>query len=784
MEEQLRLLVIDDDEIDRLNVSRSLNKAGIFPEIHFAEKMSEAMELVKKLTFDCIFLDYQLPGSDGLKILGEIKSIGVKAPVIFITSYSDPAVSAQMIKAGAIDFIPKNMLKAETISHSLRVALKVSELEKQKEAVLHSLFEREKRYRELIDNSLALICIHAPDGTIHSVNPAVAQSLGYPQEYFTGKKLIEFVAPEGVRRYNHYIQTINRKKVANGLMHVHTKDGQERFWAYRNIFTEDDNSQTSIIGYAQDITERIRAEKDLIKAKKIAENTAKEKEEFLANMSHEIRTPMNAIIGFTDIILKTQLTDDQKKYLKLVKTSGENLLAIINDILDFSKIEAKKMIILSKDISISEIIYNTADLLRASASEKGLSFDISISSRIPALVTGDPVRLNQILINLVGNAIKFTSKGFVKISAAPVLNTPEGTTVEFCVEDTGIGIPPEKQDKIFESFTQASSETTREYGGTGLGLTIVKKLVELMGGNITVKSTPGIGTCFTFRLTFKPAAERTAEHKEAPASGSAENLGKLKILVVEDNIMNQILAEKVLKDFGFEPEIVDNGLEALEKIRIKDYDIVLMDIQMPVMDGLTATQKIRSEIKKSPDELPVIAMTARALQDEREKCLASGMNDYISKPFKTEDLLSKISGNLKRNGKKHVNGTASAVIVNGKKFIDLSYLEDISGGSPGMKLDMIQVFISEANEMLALMEKHLADEDITATGNTAHKLRSSLSFVANKELQDCAEQIENKCRGGDCTGEVREIFSDFKSKCMVLISGLQDEIKVNLTENL
>jgi len=358
-------------------------------------------------------------------------------------------------------------------------------------------------------------------------------------------------------------------------------------------------------------------------------------------MSHEIRTPMNAVIGFTHLLLQHDPRPDQLEYLNILKFSSENLLVLINDILDFNKIEAGKLEFEEVDFNLSRLIDNIRLAQLQRAQEKNVKLKLMMDEDLPNAVIGDPIRLGQILTNLISNAVKFTKEGKVVISATLAEAQKDHTIIDFEVADTGIGIPPEKLDTIFESFTQASSDTTRKFGGSGLGLTISKRLLELMGSKITVKSEVDKGSVFSFSLRLKNSNKQLA-----PVLESINNIKSLKgtrLLIAEDNQINVLLAKQFMKQWDVDCDVAENGVIAYQLIQTNNYDLVLMDLQMPEMDGYQTTEKVRKLQGDKYAKLPIIALTASAMLDIKDKAFESGMNDYVSKPFNPDDLYRKIA---------------------------------------------------------------------------------------------------------------------------------------------
>ena len=386
--------------------------------------------------------------------------------------------------------------------------------------------------------------------------------------------------------------------------------------------------------------------------KEKAEQSEKFKQQFLANMSHEIRTPINSIIGLTNLVLRSQLNDVQGKYLSIVKKSSENLLVIINDILDLSKIEAGKMEFEKTPFSLSDSLETAYHTLLYKAEEKGLEFQYTVDEQLPPVLVGDPVRLNQVIINLAGNAIKFTEKGLVHITAKLLDKEASSVRIQFAVSDTGIGIAEDKIGKVFESFSQASSDTTRKYGGTGLGLTISRQLVERQGGSIRLDSKLGQGSTFSFDLVFATGDPSMLKNEEPDdLNDNLETLQGARILLVEDNPFNQMVAVDTLTDMvnSIIIEVADNGKIAVDKIRSGNYQLVLMDVHMPEMDGYETSRYIREQMPEGIKSIPIMAMTASVTNDEIQNCYSAGMNEYISKPFDPNMLVRKIARLIKKN---------------------------------------------------------------------------------------------------------------------------------------
>ena len=476
------------------------------------------------------------------------------------------------------------------------------------------------------------------------------------------------------------------------------------------------------------------------KEKEVAERTANLKQQIMANMSHQIRTPMNAIVGMTRLLLGKDPRPDQVRYLDAIRLSADNLLVIINDILDLSKIEAGKIVIEQIDFAPNEIIQSIRDMLMLKAEEKDIEFRTSVDERIPHHLIGDPTRVNQVLINLASNAIKFTDQGYVDVNAVLYKTDNDKIWVQFNVVDTGIGIDPEYVDKIFESFTQAGTDITRKFGGTGLGLTISKQLVTLMQGDISVKSEPGRGTTFSVVIPFSKSTVEEKQNTDTVINPAEVNkLKNVKLLLVEDNEFNRMVAEDTLKEAipGISIGIAVNGAEAVKHVQSQHYDIVLMDIQMPVMDGLTATTTIRS-LPAPEGKVKIIAMTANVFQEDVQRYLDAGMDAYVSKPFNTTELLLKMTNVLHGiqpqatvQKKETVNQPKPLQLPD--KVTDMQFLKQFTNGNSEKMNKYISMFLENGPRLLTNIEQALKNNDYPSIKIAAHSLKPQLSYMGVKE---------------------------------------------------
>jgi signal transduction histidine kinase/DNA-binding response OmpR family regulator len=477
-----------------------------------------------------------------------------------------------------------------------------------------------------------------------------------------------------------------------------------------------------------------RSQQRMIKALNESEKRSKQlanmQEQFLANMSHEIRTPMNSILGFTNLLKRTELNPMQREYIQNIHSAGENLLTLVNDILDLSKIEAGMMHMEETRFSLRSMVSSVGAMFIEKIREKDLRFNAHIDKDVPDILCGDAVRLTQILVNLISNAVKFTDRGEIIVYVQLLASSETDARIRLCVKDTGIGIAPEKQSAIFERFQQAELETTRRFGGTGLGLSIVKQLIEMQGGIIRVESELNKGSEFIVELNYK-LPDLAQMYSEALAEQEEQvPLQKIKVLIAEDNPMNQQLVKHLMKSWSLDHSIVNTGAEAVEELQKNSYSIVLMDIQMPDMDGYTATTLIRNELNL---DVPIIAMTAHAMVGEKEKCLQLGMNDYVSKPIKETVLYNIIARHAQ-----HIPEKLEAA-----NHIQLDYLHQLSGNDKDFEREILKQFLTQAPAELSHLEKSIKEKDFDSVRRTAHSLKSTVGYVGlADELHPFLEQIE------------------------------------------
>ena len=641
--------------------------------------------------------------------------------------------------------------------------------------------------RSLIEASLDPFFTISPTGKITDMNNASVKVIGKTRAELIGTDFFDyFTEPQKAREG--YQQVFAKGFVADYPLTM--KDHKLTDVLFNgSVYKDGQGNVLGVVVVARDITEQKRISKELTEAKifaelatsiaeeaklkaesatRIAEDAVKAKQQFLSNMSHEIRTPMNAIIGFTKVVLKTDLTAKQKEYLTAIKISGDALIVLINDSLDLAKVDAGKMVFEQTPFKMKLSIAAMLHLFETKIQEKNLELVKEYDNNIPEILIGDAVRLHQIILNLVSNAVKFTTKGKITVSVKVLSETDEKVTIQFAVADTGIGIPANKIDKIFENFQQASSGTSRLYGGTGLGLAIVKQLVEPQGGSIKVESKLDEGTTFSFTLSFQKTDETDTIATEMVELDTA--VKHLKVLVVEDIPLNQLLMKMLLDDFGFERDIASNGKIAIEKLKEKQFDIILMDLQMPEMNGFEATEYIRNTLHS---QIPIIALTADVTTVDLAKCKAVGMNDYIAKPVDEKLLFSKIMGLVKKAVAVKLNEEKE---IEKLKCIDLAYLIHRTKSNPTLMMEMISLYLEQTPPLVMAMKQGFQNKDWNTLYAAVHKMIPSFAIVGIiSNFENMAKKVQEYASTQQQTGNIHELVLQIESICEQACAELTEE---------
>jgi PAS domain S-box-containing protein len=636
----ITILFVEDDKVDQMAFERFVRQHGFSYRYILCDSISASEKSLSENTFDVAVVDYLITDGTGLELVEKLKDI----PVIFVTGQGDQNIAVQAMKAGVYDYLVKDQNRnyLEMLPITIDNAInhkkdrdKLAAVEKEVEKLMWAVSKT--------DNSLV---IATEDGKIEWVNEGFERLTGYILAEIIGS-FGDTVVKDNLSGLNpaseYFKEMMSTLKSVSYESKNYSKTGNE-YWVFTTItpILDADGSIKKIIAVDSEITARKIAEFQMMEAKQEALKLAKIKEEFLANMSHEIRTPMNAIVGMAQLISETELNEKQKKYIDSIRFASDNLLALINDVLDLSKLEAEKIDFEKIPFSIKEVIEKLVEIMRHKIDEKGLSIELIVDAKLPEVLIGDPFRLNQIIMNLLSNSVKFTKKGGIKIELTIENETEKDVNIRFDVTDTGIGISKENITKVFEHFTQAESEITRKYGGTGLGLTIVKKLVESQNGAINVESELGKGTRFYFTVGFEKGTNSQRISTNKKEKTDVRKIAGKTVLLVEDNELNRMVATEFLQKPGLIIDHAENGNIAVSMAQEKQYDFILMDIQMPELDGYSAAKQIRADAASANAATPIIAMTAHAMQGEKEKCLNAGMNDYISKPLNKDTLIETL----------------------------------------------------------------------------------------------------------------------------------------------
>jgi len=760
---QASVLIID-DVADNFDVIESILSNQDY-QLHYAANGRDAIANLDTFQPDLILLDVMMPVMDGYEACKQIKALPKwqAVPIIMVTALDSKEDIAKCLNAGANDFIskPLNSLEFKARVHSmLRIKEQHDGLERAN-ALIHAQLEASLEGVIAVDEQGRLVAYNQKMCEICDLNTITANP--NQQDLPLLQLLQDANSPQVITQileetYDDPDQVIHGELVVS-----------ERTYEYFSSSVTSPNGK--FLGFVwrfRDITDRKNYETNLNDAKEVAESALQVKSDFLAMMSHEIRTPINGVLGMTELLATTSLDTEQNKFVQSIQTSGEILLTVINDILDFSKLESQKLLLEHLPIDVYGIIADTCALLSKQAESKGIRLYYQIDEKTPAYILGDPIRLRQILLNLANNAVKFTRAGEVRLSVSPSVSQPVSIHAEneinllFEVQDSGIGLSLAQLQKLFQPFTQASIATTRQYGGTGLGLVICQKLVQMMGGQIWAESVSDQGSTFFFvlpvtvtdetPLAMTPFEGRNILSQANPLSTELATKLPLNILVAEDNLINQELVLAMLSKMGYAPMIVNDGLEAIEALKNNTFDIVFLDVQMPRLNGLeTATYIVQEWVsilpeQLSPDQLSnnqlrpiLIAMTASAMQGDREMCLDAGMDDYISKPVSFDTLQRTIErwGNLPKG----IEIQQSESELN-TDFDDHS-LSEIEKVSLNLPKRMINIFLKEeCPVLLTKLHQAILDQDASQIEYVSHTLKGSSRILGAKAFSEVCSELE------------------------------------------
>ncbi|MCW5912188.1 MAG: response regulator [Cyclobacteriaceae bacterium] len=621
-------------------------------------------------------------------------------------------------------------------------------------------------YKSVVEDGSDIIFIVDYDGHVLYQNRSVRETLGYRYNSLIGKNFFDYIPPHVLPYFRKQFKLSTRKTYNKGIeFQFRCKDKSYKYLEFNSINLNKKEGIKGLILDCRDITQRKKDAEELLRAQKA-------KEQFLANISHEIRTPINGIAGMAGLLSQNPSHEERKTYLNAIKSAADNLKVIINDILDLASIESGKLQLEKIGFNLNDLLHSLIDTFSMQAKEKQINLTYSLEKEANRVFTGDPVRLNQILINLISNAVKFTHAGSIQIRVQAQKQKADYYKLRFDISDTGIGIPKDKLQTIFESFSQADASVTRKYGGTGLGLTIVKQLVELQGGSIFVSSKENTGSTFTFYLPYK--AGKTATKSIKPNTYQPKSKEPFKyhsILLVEDNDINRLYASSILKMWGCHFETAENGVVALEKIRNHSFDAILMDVQMPVMDGLETTKAIRQGDLKKRNVL-IIALTANATQQDYQKCLDAGMNDCITKPFTQQDLFNILNKHLGRKPSlKKENGNGISKPQN--TLVDLSYLRKMSNNNQDFINEIIGTFLDSMPNSISEINQNSSSGNWEQVAKIVHKIKPTITLMGIHSLKDKIALLENEAKTNPGSQQSKTLADDVSSTLSRVIESLR-----------
>lgn len=628
--QKTNILIVDDREENIIALQALIQRSDV--NIIATTSPNDALKLAWENNISIALVDVQMPDIDGFELVEMLKSNPRTKDVlvIFVTAISkETKYAVKGLTSGAVDYLYKPLdpyITAAKVDAFIQLAKAQAEVKQKNEELAN--------YAVVVNNSADIICsVDAKSLRVLMASPSVEEILGYKLSEFLEKKISDFVLKADIDQFLSNLKSIFKDNQSSGTLEARMKHfNYKDVWVKCRVALKNGAYFFNI----SDISAQKEYESELIKAKNEAIAAKKVKEVFLANMSHELRTPINGIIGISNLLANTSLEPQQKEMIRLLEISSQSLLGVVNDILDLSKIESGKFTIVRKEINLKELLKSVTDILRFKADEKLVKLVLDIDSSVPNYIDADGLRLNQILMNLLSNAVKFTEKGKVTLKVTAKNQKSNSVQISFAVIDTGIGIPAHRLNNIFESYVQAEDDTTIKFGGTGLGLTIVKKLAELKGGTIKVESQLGKGTTFTFTNTFN--IQNSLSSFVINFNTKLSSLKGISVLIAEDNLVSQFMLSKILKSWEIETTAVDTGIKVIECLEERDFDVILMDTHMPDMGGFETTQKIRNEFKGKKKSVKIISLSAAVLEEEKKAAIEAGMDDVLTKPFVPDDL--------------------------------------------------------------------------------------------------------------------------------------------------
>ncbi len=812
---QSTILVVDDDSDLRHELATALKGQGYI--VKTVEDSSDALLYVRSHPPDLILLGISMPQISGYEVCRILKAdtMTEEIPIIFTSSHDDIQEKLNAFESGGADYIAIKSAQLAEVFARVHLHLRLRHLQmhlaQKNHELSQSVFDRIGMLKDLQRTNLLLHAqkeaaidgIFAVDeqGRIASFNRRFCEMWDIPHDLFVGDGL-EHEFYNGSPLGTFFTKSDLPEVLINLLESTYDDPDVVRrgevvycdriFDYYTSPVNSEQNKFFGLIWCFRDITAKKQADQrqtqlmeDLRKAKEEAEEAVRTKAAFLAMMSHEIRTPINGVIGMTQLLAGTELDPEQDKFVRTIQVSGEMLLSVINDILDFSKIESGKLELENAPLDVRALVRDIYDVQLPKAKEMNLKFEVSVQSLVPPFIVGDVTRLRQILLNLVSNALKFTNTGSVRIGirlASDQVPTDDCPfQLLFSVTDTGIGISNEQMQRLFQPFSQATVSTARKYGGTGLGLVICKNLVENMGGKIQVESNTNQGSAFSFTVTTQIAKKPPSYTLQDAINKNANSISRLgdriplKILIAEDNLINQELAMAMLIKMGYQPDVVDNGLAVLETLQIKHYDLLLLDVQMPEMDGLeTATYLVNHwhELQTGYERPTIIAMTASAMQGDREMCLRAGMDDYISKPIMMNSLQRTIEkwavgDTVEKDSASDIAESTHIVSV-----IDPAAIKNLEQINPNLIGRMINLFtIEEAPVLLQNLRQAIANNDLKEIGYNAHTLKGSCNILGAKALGKLCLEVELKSKHEENEG-LSELFTEIEQQYQIACAEL------------